>query len=113
MILIILIAAHFVCDTVFQPPHVSQQKHPLWAKQRAYTQTTWPYVMIGHAATHAFAVYLITNSFLCFLLELWFHAHIDYLKCTGKFGTKHNMHIDQGLHILCKLFYVFVILRGV
>jgi len=104
--LLLLIASHFICDTVFQPEHVSKYKNPYVLKPEGFNQTTWPYIMAGHAFIHAMAVYLITGSTDFFLAEFFFHCGIDLAKCKGVFGKNYNMHIDQGLHLLCKAFYM-------
>lgn len=113
MTFLLLIASHFICDTVLQPEHVSKGKHPDYAKSQGFNQTTWFYFMYGHALTHAVGVYLVTGSKLFFVMEWVLHGVIDLTKCCGLFGKKYNMHIDQGLHILCKIIYLMLLSKGI
>ena len=70
-------------------------------------QVPWYYWLSSHAAIHGLAVGVVVYWF-GFGLEVatWFavaeaviHFVIDFCKCEGLF----NLHVDQGLHLLCKV----------
>lgn len=98
-----LLLAHFVCDYTFQPDFIAKHKSRL----NSIPAVPWYYVLLSHAATHAAAVLLITESVVLAISELVAHFFIDWAKCESRFG----IHVDQALHILCKLawFAVYVL----
>jgi hypothetical protein len=64
------------------------------------TGIPWYYVMAGHCATHAMAVYLITRSPWMSAIEFVYHFIADVDKCINKNMTIHK---DQASHIMCKV----------
>ena len=68
----------------------------------------WYYWLISHALVHAAAVFILTGSLLLGIIETVLHTIIDFCKCEHWIG----IHLDQTLHILCKLAYVYVIYQG-
>ena len=105
-LLFLLVGAHFVADFVLQPDVVAAGKH----RVRPATLATdhlppWPYFLLGHAFTHAIAVFLITQSVWLGLAELVLHALLDHLKCENRISFT----IDQSLHLACKVGYCVVL----
>lgn len=103
-----LLLGHLVCDYSLQIDFVAQRKSPA----NSLPAVPWPYVMAGHAGTHAAAVALVLG--LCHgvawvpvlaFLELAAHFVIDVLKCAGKT----SIHADQTLHLLCKAAWVVLL----
>ena len=69
----------------------------------------WIYCLTIHSMIQAGAVWLITGSVILSLVEFVLHWLIDLAKnekYTGFYG-------DQGLHILCKVFYAALVLFGI
>ncbi len=69
----------------------------------------WYYWLSAHALIHGGAVYLITHSLTLGLLETIVHWIIDFAKCED--WT--NIHIDQLLHVACKLVWCLLLVLGV
>ena len=65
----------------------------------------WYYWLLAHALVHGGIVYLITGSLVLGVVETALHAVIDYSKCEHWIG----IHVDQSLHILCKVGYLYFI----
>lgn len=102
-ILVLLFAAHFVCDYPLQGDWLSKAKNH--EMRLVPGEAIWPMALFGHALIHATAVYIITGSWWLFWAELIAHTIIDYTKCSGKIG--YNM--DQTLHLLCKYFWFMAV----
>ena len=66
------------------------------------TRFVWLHVLTSHCLIHAGAVMLVTGSYTLGLAEFIAHWFIDFFKCEGKYG----FHIDQFLHMGCKLIWV-------
>lgn len=99
--LLLLIFAHILADYPLQGDFMAKAKnHKLPV---AGVPFYWP--LFSHAFIHACGVLFVTKSLTLFCLELVFHSLIDFFKCDGKltFGE------DQILHILCKVFYLFLL----
>lgn len=100
--LLLLITGHFVADYPLQGDAVATGKN----KNLEYAKfgVPWYYWMAGHAATHSMVVALVTQNFFAGLFEFVAHFIIDWLKCSRMI----NLHVDQLLHIICKLIIVGV-----
>ncbi len=96
-LLALLIAAHFLCDYPLQGDWLSQAKNHNIALVSG--ETIWPLALFGHAAIHAGAVLLITNSLMLAAFEIILHSLIDYAKCDGRL----TYNGDQIMHLLCKV----------
>lgn len=101
-IFIMLIAGHFICDYVFQTDAIATGKNRLLDPCKF--GVNWYYWMTSHAITHGVAVGLITNSVLIGVIETILHWIIDTGKCEKHYG----LHVDQALHVLCKILYVML-----
>jgi hypothetical protein len=67
----------------------------------------WAYCLTMHSLIHGGAVWLISGSVVLGAVEFVLHWLIDFAK---SFGLT-NFYIDQSLHVICKLAYVFVLLQ--
>ncbi len=105
-ILILMLVAHGVADYPLQGDWLSKAKNH---KMDLVGETIWPMALGQHAAVHAGAVYLITQSWLLASLEFISHAIIDYSKCDGRIGYN----TDQILHVFCKIVWAGLFLYGV
>ena len=94
--LLLLCAAHWVCDYPLQGDFLAK------AKQSGPLRV---YHLVAHAGIHAGAVLLVTGSLLLALVEWVLHTIIDQLKVDGRT----TFALDQALHLLCKLVYVVAI----
>ena len=108
--------AHALTDWCWQPDVMGLCKNFNLSKRsgtylKPYLDTQkivpWYYWLTAHALAQgagvAYVTYLFTNigefSVLLGILESYFHWMIDHGKCEGIYG----IHVDQGLHLLCKL----------
>ena len=69
----------------------------------------WYYWLTAHALIHGGFVGWITQSAGLGILETVCHWSLDYLKCEG--WT--NIHIDQLLHIVCKVVWYLLLINGI
>ena len=67
----------------------------------------WGWWLSAHAATHGFAVALLTGIPLLGLMEMLLHAIIDWAKIRFRF----TLALDQCFHLLCKLIWVGLLFR--
>lgn len=103
-ILILLLAAHALCDYPLQGDFLSRAKNRL----APLPGVPWFQALGAHAMIHAGAVMLLTGIWWLAAFEAAAHAAIDDAKCAGRIG----FNTDQALHVLCKLAYVGVVLWG-
>lgn len=100
----LLVLAHFICDYSLQSGFIATCKNP---NVDSRTGIPWYYVMSGHCATHAMAVYLITQSTWMSAAEFVLHFVTDTDKCCA--GKHASIHKDQATHIMCKVcFAIFL-----
>lgn len=96
-----LLVAHAVCDYPLQGEAVAINKNR-HANTELQKHVPWYYWLGSHALMHGGAVALITGCVGLGIAETIAHFVIDYCKCEKFF----NIHVDQLLHILCKLLWV-------
>lgn len=98
---------HAVADFVMQngPMGAGKNRHNNLREQHGKNFPPWYYWMTAHALIHGGAVYIITQNIYLGLLETALHWMIDFSKCEGWI----NIHVDQGLHVLCKIIYTVLI----
>jgi hypothetical protein len=96
----LLVMGHFVGDFALQSDRMAVEKC------RGKDQTlAWQWWLTAHAGIHSFLVAVLSGVVWLGMLEWFLHALIDLGKCRHRFG----LGVDQGLHILCKLVYVVMI----
>lgn len=111
-VLLALTLGHCVADFPLQTEWIAKYKNwrnasPPPTGQRQ--QVVWPYVLTAHAGTHAAAVWIVTGSPALALCEWVAHWIIDALKC----GNKTDIHLDQGLHVACKIAWASLYMAGI
>jgi hypothetical protein len=103
-----LLVGHAMMDFSLQagPMATEKSRHSTTELQK---EVPWYYWLTAHALMHGGAVALVTQSLGLGLLETFCHWVIDFAKCED--WT--NIHIDQALHIICKVVWVVLLLNGV
>lgn len=98
--LILLIAAHALCDYPLQGDFLSRGKN----HTAPIPGIPWWQAMWAHSAIHAGAVQIITGIWLLSVAEFVIHFATDRAKCAGwiSFNT------DQAIHITCKLCWAVI-----
>ena len=95
-----LLIGHAVADFWAQSENMRRAKG--WINDvRSDGLKVWPYVLTAHCLILGGAVWVITSSFELALAEFALHWLIDYGKCSGWY----RIHVDQGLHIFCKIIW--------
>ncbi len=104
-LLFLLIAGHAVCDFPFQNETIALEKnrHSTSALQQ---HVPWFYWLSAHALTHGLAVGLLTGSVVLGALETLAHWAIDFGKCEKWY----SVHVDQSLHVMCKVAWTLAFL---
>ena len=104
------LVGHALGDYVFQRDIMAKSKsrHAEIFKSVSTGFPAWYYWLISHALVHGGIVFLITGSALLGAIETVLHTIIDYCKCEHWI----NLNVDQALHILCKLAYIYIIYQG-
>lgn len=99
-----LLIAHALCDHPLQGQFLALNKNRHYRRKNTdlRTATLWPYCLTAHALIHAGGVWLVTGSYLLGIAELALHWLVDFLKEEKII----NLHLDQLLHILCKVAYI-------
>lgn len=93
--------AHAVTDVLLQDPKlVSIGDY----KQKAYCDAQgwhghWPYWLLAHGLFNGAGVAIVTGNVLLGIFETMAHSLIDWGKCEQLY----DVHIDQLLHLMCKL----------
>lgn len=105
-----LLIGHVMGDYPLQTEFMAigkNHRRPL-SGMAAETRGVWVHCLTAHALVHAGAVWMITGSMTLALIEAGLHWVIDFAKSAGLT----NLHVDQILHILCKVGYVWAIHVG-
>jgi hypothetical protein len=90
-----LIVSHAVCDYPLQGDFLARGKN----HKNPIPGIPWWHCLLAHALIHGGGVALATGSVPLGIAEVVIHCAIDYGKCDGRYG----MHVDQALHIICKV----------
>jgi len=104
------LVGHALGDYVFQRDIMatSKSRHAEIHKAAGKGFPGWYYWLVSHALVHGGAVFVISGSWALGVIETVLHFTIDFSKCEHWI----NLHVDQVLHILCKVVYVYVIYQG-
>lgn len=108
--LFLLFAGHALGDFALQNEFVATNKDPhsrdfMSQEQRAHSLVIWPHLMTAHSLIHGALVYLITGKISLGIGEALLHWLTDYSKCQKWF----NFHVDQMIHVLTKIFWVYLL----
>lgn len=104
-VFLLLVFAHFLADYPLQGEFLAKGKN----HKSPIPGVPFYHPLIAHAAIHGGFVGIITGSALLGVLEALIHTLIDYLKCDGQI----SYHVDQVLHILCKVIWVILLFAAV
>lgn len=108
-ILILLLFWHALADFPLQGDFLARWKdHKYLAlpdKPGAPRNSIWQWCLVMHCLIQAGGVYLVTGWWVLFVLELVAHGVIDLAKCKGRI----DFHLDQTLHLSCKLVWVILL----
>ena len=102
-LLFVLLIIHALLDFPLQGDSVAINKNP-HANTPLQKFVPWYYWMGSHALVHGGGVLLVTGSTLLALLETFAHFIIDLGKCH----LKYSIHVDQALHLVCKIIWVLI-----
>lgn len=91
-----LLIVHAVCDFSLHSDFLAKGKDP-WGQ--VGKGGVWFHCLTAHALIHAGGVLVVTGSSFLAALELCCHWLIDFGKCGGRYGY----HVDQLLHVWCKV----------
>lgn len=100
MLCFLLLVGHAICDYPLQGDAVAINKNRN-AKTELQKHVPWYYWLASHALMHGGVVALITGSVSLGVAETVAHFLIDFGKCEKLF----DIHVDQLLHIICKLLW--------
>ncbi|MBX2861204.1 MAG: DUF3307 domain-containing protein [Vampirovibrio sp.] len=106
--LFLLLAGHALGDFVLQSDSMAKGKGRPKGNATALGpyQPTWHYWLTAHSFIHGGIVYLITQDLTFGLAETLLHWLIDFMKCESRY----NIHVDQALHIGCKLIWAALLI---
>lgn len=96
-VLCALLIAHALCDYPLQGDFLARAKDPC----AGIRGVPWIWPMAAHCGIHAGAVWAITGSGWCAILEFGLHLVFDAAKCCGELSFSG----DQVAHVLCKVCY--------
>jgi hypothetical protein len=68
----------------------------------------WVHCLTAHSLIHAGFVWAISGVFVLGVIEFVLHWAIDFIKSAGIT----NLHVDQLLHVFCKVLYVALLHFG-
>ena len=102
--LLLLFAAHAVCDYPLQGDFLAKGKN----LNTPIPGMAWEQLMLAHCLIHSGAELLITGSIWLALAELIIHFGTDVAKCAGKI----DFNTDQAIHYACKMLWVAIIFGG-
>src|SRR5437868_364176 len=98
----LLVAGHALADYPLQSEFMALGKS---SRDKPLHGVPWYYCLSAHALVHGLVVALLTGSITLGFAETILHWLIDDAKCR-KYT---NIHVDQALHILCKVAWTLVI----
>lgn len=104
-VLFLLLCAHALADYPLQGPYLAAAKdrHSAAGQKPA---AIWIQALTAHALIQGGFVYLITGSLMLGLAETVAHWVIDFGKCEHWYGA----HVDQFLHVGCKIAWWLLLL---
>ena len=108
-ILFWLLVGHSIADYPLQGDFLARGKN----HRAPLPGVPWWICLVNHAAIHAGAVAIATDSFGLALAEFFWHVVIDFSKSQGWFGEgEQAFTIDQALHVACKVVWAAGVAAG-
>ena len=101
-----LLCGHALGDYALQGDTMAKSKHP--SNKGTDSYPPWWHWLTAHAFIHGGLVALITKIWWLGILEAVCHWLIDLGKCNKLY----NIHVDQTLHIVCKLVWAGIVVYG-
>lgn len=101
----LLIAGHALADFALQGDAMAVNKNRNM-KTELQKHVPWYYWLASHAMIHGGAVALVTGSVGLGIAETVCHFLIDFSKCERWF----SIHVDQLLHVSCKVLWILILL---
>lgn len=102
-----LLCSHAIGDFALQNDFIANFKS---RHAKFFTgETIWPYVLGAHSLIHGALVTIAIGRPDLGVLETGAHFLIDFAKCEKWFG----FHVDQFMHIACKVLWAYLLMRGV
>lgn len=106
----LLLIGHAIADFALQTDIMAKLKNrhnkPDFIPNGQKYVPCWGYWLSAHGLIHAGMVYVVTQNIWLAIIEFIAHCIIDFIKCENKI----NPHIDQLLHILTKISFIFFII---
>ena len=104
-----LLVGHAVGDFWAQSDSLAKMKNrhrdpAQFAPPGQKPQKMWVYALASHALMHGAAVAYVTGSVSLGIAETAAHWWIDFGKCENWYG----IHVDQTLHLLCKMAWLWI-----
>lgn len=96
-----LLVSHALFDMALQNDFIAQAKNRNTTSGRLY----WPWVLSAHGLLHGAGVAFVTGSVPLGVCEYAAHILIDFCKCEKWIG----FHVDQALHVACKVLWIALI----
>ena len=100
-LLFVLLAAHALADFPLQNTFLAEGKN----RHTEIGRIWWPYALTAHALIHGGFVTVLTGSVVLGLAEMSIHWLTDWMKCDGRI----SVHVDQAIHIACKLLWFLLV----
>lgn len=101
-IFLLMVFGHTLGDYAFQSEFMARGKN----RTAPIPGIPWIHPMAAHCVIHGGLVGVITGSIWLGLAETIIHALTDDAKCRGKI----SYHMDQAIHIGCKLLWALLLL---
>ncbi|MFZ4764229.1 MAG: DUF3307 domain-containing protein [Roseimicrobium sp.] len=107
VVLFALLIGHAIADYPLQGDFLAIHKDRHARKgSNDFPPTLWLHCLIAHSLVHAGAVWIVTGHVAFAFAELILHFILDAAKCE----RWTSYHIDQLLHVMCKVGYVAILL---
>ena len=104
-----LLAGHALGDFALQTQWLSSAKNHLTPGNKNDAPPIWPLALGAHGVIHGAIVAVVTGSVVLGSLETISHMMIDYFKSDRKI----SFHVDQALHVICKILWLAMLYWGV
>lgn len=104
-LLLALIAGHAIGDYPLQGGYIAESKN----RNTPIGKSLLIHSLTAHSLIHGGIVALLTGSAILGLAETVIHWFTDFIKCEDKI----NLHVDQLIHVGCKVVWFLLLIYGV